>query len=689
MLATDPGELASYESYSGVGFAEITVPGVQVTETLRLPTDLLTAVGTDDLGHPLYLMVTRNRADAQANGRQDPEPAMHREVELPSGRSFTLIGDVRLSPSITDAQLAALVGGTDGAVVSASSALPGALDDRGRAAFDGDPATWWTPRIGDTAGAWVQIDAPTATTPGELTVTFAADGRHSVPSSLSVQADGTTVATVEVPDAPDGAFGTTRSVTIPIPAGTSARSWRLTVDDVHARMTNPWLGGADYALPVAIADVDGLGVAPAALRDTVDTGCRTDLVSRRRPARPRPGSPAPWPTPSPAARSRWSGCDDLALPAGTVTIDTHRRPHHRARRRPGAARQRGRRRRRARRRLGLHGRGRRPPSSPQLPTAQPTVTVTSTRPDEVELEVSDLTDKSWLVLGQSFSEGWTATSPELGDLGAPTLIQGYANGWVLDPATGTVHVTLEWGPQKVVWAGIGVSLIGVPLCLLILLVPWVRRRRRRGGDSTDDDPTATTDAPLADAAVAATPTADDEVISPAIGEPWPAEARAPRTGWGAPLGLGALVLVFAGLNLPTGNVVLTVVLALVLGGGDRRSWCASGGAWPSSASSPRRARASPGPSPSPRSGTGRYRNFEWPQIFDPVPHRRGLRRARPRRRRRDQRLARRAGGPRRRPRTATERARAEGPGSAQSIDRSGPGEPGRTRARFSPAGRCT
>jgi arabinofuranan 3-O-arabinosyltransferase len=612
VLATDPGGLASYESYSGVGFAEITVPGVQITETLRLPTDLLTAVGTDDLGHPLYVMVTRNRADAQANGRQDPEPSMHREVELPSGRSFTLIGDVRLSPSITDAQLAAFVGGTDGAVASASSSLPGALDDRGRAAFDGDPATWWTPRIGDTTGAWAQLDAATATSPGELTVTFAADGRHSVPASLSVQANGSTVATVDVPDAPDGAFGTTRSVTVPIPAGTSARSWRLTVDDVHARMTNPWLGGADYALPVAIADVAGIGAVPASLNTTVDTGCRSDLVSVD--GRPTPAR-ATGTVADALARRPLSlvGCEALALPAGTVTIDST----------DG-------------RTTGLDvdrvllaseaGGGAVPTGDsgsmdavvaalqPQLPTATPTVTVTSTRPDRVELEVSDITDKSWLVLGQSFSEGWSATSPELGDLGAPTLIQGYANGWVLDPTTGTVHITLEWGPQKVVWAGIGVSLIGVPLCLLILLVPWVRRRRRRGDTPSGDDDTTN---PLPDDATVATATAADTDISPAIGEPWSAASRAPATGWGTPLGLGALVMVFAGLNLPRENVVLTVALAVALGVATAlvvrlgRGLALIGVLAPA-------ALALAGAFTVAKEWRGRYRNFEWPQIFDPV-----------------------------------------------------------------------
>jgi hypothetical protein len=425
-----------------------------------------------------------------------------------------------------------------------------------------------------------------------------------------------------VPDAPDSAFGTTRSVTIPLPAGTSARSWRLTVDDVHARMTNPWLGGADYALPVAIADIDGIGVAPAALRDTVDTGCRQDLVT----IDGRPTSARAYGTTADALARRplsLVGCDGLALPAGTVTIDSTDG------RTTGLDVDRV--------LLASEAGGAAVPAAdsgskdavvaalqPQLPTNQPTVTVTSTRPDKVELEVSDLTDKSWLVLGQSFSEGWSATSPELGDLGAPTLIQGYANGWVLDPTTGTVHITLEWGPQKVVWAGIGVSLIGVPLCLLILLVPWARRRRRRGGDSSDDGPAGDPGTPGDDdASAAATPTtavsaaAEDEVVSPGIAEPWPAEATAPSRGWGTPLGLGALVLVFAGVNLPRENVAVTVLLALVLAVATTLVVRLGRGLAVIGALAPA-ALAVAGAFTVAKEWRGSYRNFEWPQIFDPA-----------------------------------------------------------------------
>ena len=275
---------------------------------------------------------------------------MHREVDLPSGRSFTAIGDVRIDPAVTRRCWPP----SSAAPTAPSSAPPRRCRvtsaTRGRAAFDGDPATWWTPQIGDTTGAWVQLDAPTAASPGQLIVTFAADGRHSVPAKLSVQADGTTVTTVDVPDAPDGGFGTTRSVTIPIPAGTTATSWRLTVDDVHARMTNPWLGGRRLRAARSPSPTSTVSVSlPPALHDTVDTGCRSDLVAvdgspvpgpGQRDGRRRPRPSAPFPDRLHRRRRR---------PRHGVG-GHRRRPHHRPRRRPPDAGQRGRRWRRAGRR---------------------------------------------------------------------------------------------------------------------------------------------------------------------------------------------------------------------------------------------------------------------------------------------------------------------------------------------------
>lgn len=587
VLATDPGGLASYDDFSGVGFSEVAISGVKVNERLRLPTDLLDAVGTADLAHPLYVVVTRNRTDPTNPGRLDPERSMHRQLTLPSGRSFTLLGDVRLDSAATATQLATYIGGRDGATASASSWLPGDIANRGRAAFDGDASTWWTPQISDTRGAWVQLDAPAGASPGTLTVTYAADGRHSVPSRISIQADGTTIAVTDVPDVVDGPFGTTASITIPIPAGATATSWRATVDDIWARSTTPWLGGGDYDLPVAIASVDGLGTAPAPLATSIDTGCRSDLVTiNGQPVAARvTGSVADANAGRPL---QLLGCADLPLPAGEVTIDTF----------PGAS-------------TGLSvdrlalasltGGGAVPAAvtgsmdavvaalQPTPPTSQPSVTVTAERPDRVDLEIDGLDERSWLVLGESLSEGWTATSPELGDLGAPSLIQGYANGWTLDPTGGTVHVTLEWGPQKVVWAGIGVSLLAVLACLAIVLVPVVLRRRRpdRAPGPPDDGYPLALDRP-------------DR----------PGGRRATLAG-----GIG--VGVFAALNLPQDRIILAIGLAVGLGlatglvirtgrGQTSLAWLAPG------------ALAAAGIYSVAKEWRGGYASSEWPQIFDPV-----------------------------------------------------------------------
>ena len=225
---------------------------------------------------------------------------------------------------------------------------------------------------------------------------------------------------------------------------------------------------------------------------------------------------------------------------------------------------------------------------PAAPTSQPTVSVVDERPDRVELEVSGLDERSWLVFGQSLSEGWKASSPELGDLGSPTLIQGFANGWELDPTTGTVHITLEWTPQKVVWAGIGISLLGVLACIAILLVPIVLRRRRhtRGAGPAADQPLAL-----------------DGPDRPG--------------GRKAALLAGGGTAVFAALNLPRDRVLLSLILAVALGvaTGAVVRWGRGQNVLGSVAPL---ALAAAGIYAVTKEWRGNYRSSEWPQIFDPV-----------------------------------------------------------------------
>jgi hypothetical protein len=94
----------------------------------------------------------------------------------------------------------------------------------------------------------------------------------------------------------------------------------------------------------------------------------------------------------------------------------------------------------------------------------------------LDLRVTGRKGPVWLVLGQSLSKGWHATAGGK-DLGAPVLVDGYANGWLVDPGTaGEVDVRLRWTPQRIVWAGIAASLLGGLLCVAILVLGLRRKR---------------------------------------------------------------------------------------------------------------------------------------------------------------------------------------------------------------------
>ena len=89
----------------------------------------------------------------------------------------------------------------------------------------------------------------------------------------------------------------------------------------------------------------------------------------------------------------------------------------------------------------------------------------------------------WLVLGQSVSAGWSASVAGGHRLGAPQLVDGYANGWYVPAGLikGPTTVTINWRPQEVVWAAIGVS--AVALAASVGLVLWPGAGAAIGGGS--------------------------------------------------------------------------------------------------------------------------------------------------------------------------------------------------------------
>jgi hypothetical protein len=110
-----------------------------------------------------------------------------------------------------------------------------------------------------------------------------------------------------------------------------------------------------------------------------------------------------------------------------------------------------------------------------------------------------------LILGESINRGWTATVGGGHGLGAPVLIDAFANGWRIDPAAvapyvhdGQLDVTLTWVPQKTVDWALLVSVLALVGCLVLAVWPVRRRRRRTHGHS----PGATADPQTMDVATA-------------------------------------------------------------------------------------------------------------------------------------------------------------------------------------------
>jgi arabinofuranan 3-O-arabinosyltransferase len=117
----------------------------------------------------------------------------------------------------------------------------------------------------------------------------------------------------------------------------------------------------------------------------------------------------------------------------------------------------------------------------------PTVEVVDDGRVSARVDLRDATEPFWLVLGQSYSDGWAATVEGGSSLGPPTLIDGYANGWYIDPAEHGDELTVDlvWKPQRIIWASLGASVLGLLACVAALVFG---RRRERPVLVADADP---------------------------------------------------------------------------------------------------------------------------------------------------------------------------------------------------------
>jgi arabinofuranan 3-O-arabinosyltransferase len=463
VLEDNVGKRPDYVGLSAVGFADVRVvtpAGLVVAdEWIRPPRTLLDAAGTRSASHDLTYVFSRLRANPAEPVRADPERRMQRIVSLPTSRAFQLSGSARISARVGDDRIDALLGlpaaDAGGLTARSSSRLPGSLIARASSAFDGDTSTAWIPAFNAEGEQYLEVVLPQPATIDRLDLRLVVDGRHSVPTLLQLTS-GTEVRTIVVPDQPAEVPGGIAEVPVELDPITGT-TFTLTIGEVATRTTTDYFSRAQLPLPVAIAEVGLPGVVRPPLPQQVPTTCRGDVLrvdDRWVPIRLAGDAAA-------AARGGQLSiepCDhgqlDLAAgdhrlqtAAGVNTgIDVDRlvldSPTNRAGGGAGAG---------ADRELRWERTSR----------SSYRVTVPADRND------------SWLVLAESLSPGWSAKVESGGDLGDPVLLNGFANGWLVDRevvGTGEVDIELRWTPQRAVTAGLVVSAIGALACIALLAV---------------------------------------------------------------------------------------------------------------------------------------------------------------------------------------------------------------------------
>ncbi len=465
--------LVSFSGVSDVGFRDVIVPGVTASEWIRVPSAGLAQFGAST--SPISYLFTRLRANPLEGYRQDPELHLARLFTTPRASGFRIRTTARVSGNASSQLIDALIGrpGTAQgyASVDGDLYLYGDLSARPSSANDGDLATAWVTPFGPQIGSGFTINNPRPTTIDHLQLSVIADGQHSVPTALTLTADDGSEHQVNIPAIGDLATaGSVSTVTVPVNAFTTT-SLRVAIADERYVNTKDPFTALPHALPIAIAELgvpNIVGPVPAELPETCHSGVinldGTDLPVRLsgstaaaldRQAIDAQSCSAPIADLGAGdhALSTTSGLDtgiDIdqislsSLIPGTDLVQT------------GGA-------------------------DPAAFAACPSITSDPTGRLSYRVTSANGTSPYWLVLGQSLSKGWTAKVHGGASLGEPTLIDGFANGWLIDPSVVGTDITIDlvWAPQQTVNLALLISALWLGLLIIAAVVFALRAYRSR------------------------------------------------------------------------------------------------------------------------------------------------------------------------------------------------------------------
>ncbi len=456
--------------YAG-GLNEVRVPGLRVTEALRLPLDAERALAGRKLSGtgltylfsrttgdqpfqrgsvPLPILTNRSYDKEESEpyyvrGASDAETGLDRIFSLPAARSWRADGWVTVAPTTPDHEVDSLAGYAGGSRFDSASRFEGRPGFRASKAFDGDAGSAWVAGWNGTRATWLSWTTPKPVT---LTTLRLAPARLPVrrPTLVRLRSAGGSTPPLRV-----GANG---DVTLPQPArGRSfrldiLRSTRASVLAVgigelsgpgvpHARVASSGTLKAQCGAVSATVGASRLSLRPVGSVSGLDNGQPLRAVSC--------GAPASLP----------AGPAELRAPAGTFEPYLMRLSSpvaHAAAVTPGRVLDTG------SEGLGSH--------------------------KHVRLA---LTHPATLVLGESYDRGWRATC-DGHSLGTPFVVDGYANGW--NAPASCRNVSFTFGPNKALDIGYVISALAALLMLALLIL-----RRPRGVTAATADELAADDAP--------------------------------------------------------------------------------------------------------------------------------------------------------------------------------------------------
>lgn len=448
ITATNTPQPPIAEAIGAVGFAEIGMGLAPTVEWLRVPLIDLAPPGVDA---PLDAVFTRLRTEPTDPWRDDPEPALRRLFD--AGRSLQIGTDAEMDVTLrfdrraNSDLLAALLGES----VTDNRHLTGSPASRGAAAFDGDPATSWVTPFDSAVASSVTIAGGGTASVFEITQPA---GPYSPITRLRID-DGAGAFDVDLTG--DGTA---------LPRPVDLASLTIEVVAIDEQITIDRRYAEPFGLPAAISEIrfDGTspGVVPVA---SVSAECREDLLVVNG---------------DPVGLSLEATLEELLTAAplsarvcGNVTFGEGEQEIAST---PGSL-------------TGFHvdqvtirqtvdAAGDQGTGTALDPTA--TVLVDSTVRSR-SIEVPACPNGCWVIVGEGFNEAWSA-SVDGQDLGAPTLVDGNANGWWLEPTTIGTKVEVSWTAQRPLNIAFLLSALFALAC--IVLIVWDRRR--------ESDPTVVT-----------------------------------------------------------------------------------------------------------------------------------------------------------------------------------------------------